>query len=152
LHGSRADRKKKPPGLTATVVSSVFGSRNGARPISGSGVTRPRAPLSIPALSLAIHPWRSSIRPLSLLVLLLIFAPAVEAAEPKSVLDLFNRLPDPPASAQDAVKWFDQNGKLIHPGLLGEVDRLIDQTETAAKRAADIVNGGVERLFIGLQR
>jgi hypothetical protein len=68
------------------------------------------------------------------------------------VLDLFNRLPDPPASAQDAVKWFDQNGKLIHPGLLGEVVRWIDQTETAAKRAADIVNGGVERLFIGLQR
>ncbi len=39
-----------------------------------------------------------------------------------------------------------------HQGLLGEVDRLIDQTETAAKRAAFVVNGGVEKFFIGLSR
>lgn len=39
-----------------------------------------------------------------------------------------------------------------HEGLLGEVERLIDQTETAAKRASDIVNRGVERAFIELQR
>jgi hypothetical protein len=36
--------------------------------------------------------------------------------------------------------------------LLGEVGRLIDQTEAAAKRAAFVVNGGVETFFIGLSR
>jgi hypothetical protein len=38
---------------------------------------------------------------------------------------------------------------LYHEGLLGEVSGLIDQTEIAAKRARDIVNGGVEKFFWG---
>jgi hypothetical protein len=41
-----------------------------------------------------------------------------EAAEPKSLVELFNRVPEPPATAQEAVRWFDQSGALIHPGLL----------------------------------
>jgi hypothetical protein len=50
---------------------------------------------------------------MSMLVLALVLAPAVEATEPKSVLDLFNRVPDPPTNAQDTAKWFDKDGKLI---------------------------------------
>ena len=41
-----------------------------------------------------------------------------EAAEPRSVVELFNRVPELPATAEEAVRWFDQSGTLIHPGLL----------------------------------
>src|SRR5262249_33975699 len=34
-----------------------------------------------------------------------------------------------------------------HQGLISEIDQLIEQTQSAAKRAADVVNAGVERLF-----
>jgi hypothetical protein len=99
-------------------------------------------------------------RALSLLVLLLIFAPAVEAAEPKSVLDLFNRLPDPPASAQDAAKWFDQNGKLIHPGLLAlkaDIEANKQASEIMAQSAGDAVSmaptiQGMENVGIDVAR
>lgn len=39
-----------------------------------------------------------------------------------------------------------------HEVLLGEVGALIDQTETETKRTADVVNGGVEKVFVGLNR
>lgn len=53
-----------------------------------------------------------------LLVMLFVLAPVADAAEPTSLLDLFNRVPDVPANAQEAMKWFDKGGKLIHPGML----------------------------------
>lgn len=38
---------------------------------------------------------------------------------------------------------------MYHEGLLGEVSGLIDQTEIAARRARDMVSGGVEKFFWG---
>jgi hypothetical protein len=45
-------------------------------------------------------------------------APAVQAADQRSLVDLLNRVPEVPATPQDAVKWFDKDGKLVHPVLL----------------------------------
>jgi hypothetical protein len=38
-------------------------------------------------------------------------------SEPAAILDLFKRIPEPPASAADAAKWYDKDGKLIQPAL-----------------------------------
>ena len=35
-----------------------------------------------------------------------------------SVLALFNRIPELPTTAQEATRWVDKQGKLVHPGLL----------------------------------
>src|SRR5499427_3608763 len=40
------------------------------------------------------------------------------AAPTNGVLELFNRLPDPPATAEEAARWIDRDGKLQHPQLL----------------------------------
>jgi hypothetical protein len=37
---------------------------------------------------------------------------------PESLLSLFKRLPEPPATAQEATRWVDPQGRLVHPGLL----------------------------------
>lgn len=37
---------------------------------------------------------------------------------PSSVLALFNRLPELPTTAQEATRWIDKQGKVVHPGLL----------------------------------
>jgi hypothetical protein len=42
--------------------------------------------------------------------------PAVET--PPSVAALFNRIPDLPASAEEAATWVDKSGRIVHPGLL----------------------------------
>lgn len=61
----------------------------------------------------------------SLLALLFSFTVPVWAAEPKSLVDLLNRVPEVPATAQDAATWFTPEagkpgpGKLTHPDLLG---------------------------------
>lgn len=44
---------------------------------------------------------------------------ASRAAEPPvSVLDLFDRIPELPATAEEATRWIDRRGELVHPGLL----------------------------------
>jgi len=43
---------------------------------------------------------------------------ALLAAPATPVLDLFNRLPDPPSTAEEAARWFDKDGKLVHPPLV----------------------------------
>ena len=48
----------------------------------------------------------------------LLTAITTHAAPASSVLELFNRLPDPPATAEDAARWVDKNGTLVHPGLV----------------------------------
>ncbi|HEY0817978.1 MAG TPA: hypothetical protein VGD46_04315 [Rhizobacter sp.] len=40
------------------------------------------------------------------------------ADAPPSIAALFARLPDLPASADEAATWVDRNGRLLHPGLL----------------------------------
>jgi hypothetical protein len=76
---------------------------------------------------------------LLLIPILLAFGHDVEAAEPKSVLDLFTRVPDPPSTAQEAAAWFDKDGKLIHPGLLAlkaDLDASSKTIEASGSKAA----------------
>jgi len=40
------------------------------------------------------------------------------AAPASGVLELFNRLPEAPSSAQEAARWVDKSGRLVHPPLL----------------------------------
>jgi len=40
------------------------------------------------------------------------------AAPASGVLELFNRLPAPPATAEEAARWVDRGGTVVHPGLL----------------------------------
>lgn len=40
------------------------------------------------------------------------------ADSPSSVLSLFNRIPELPATAEEATRWVDKRGGLVHPGLL----------------------------------
>ena len=48
----------------------------------------------------------------------LLNAPWSVAAPPSGVLDLFTRLPDPPATAEEAARWMDKDGKLVHAPLI----------------------------------
>jgi hypothetical protein len=52
--------------------------------------------------------------------LLLTAASSAFAAElpASSVLALFNRIPELPSTAQEATRWVDKEGRLVHPGLL----------------------------------
>jgi hypothetical protein len=43
---------------------------------------------------------------------------AAMAAPASGVIELLNRLPDPPATAEEAARWVDKGGRLQHPGLL----------------------------------
>lgn len=53
-----------------------------------------------------------------LMMALVLAAARVDAADQKSLVDLLNRVPDVPATAQEAAKWFDKEGHLVQPGLL----------------------------------
>jgi hypothetical protein len=66
-------------------------------------------------------PWRGPMKTTRRLIaaaLSLCSATWAAAAPPSGVLELFNRLPDAPASAEEAAKWIDKGGTLVHPGLL----------------------------------
>ena len=57
----------------------------------------------------------------SLLVMAAIMVGGVASAQPSgpnSIFELFKRLPEPPATAADAAKWYDKDGTLIHPVLV----------------------------------
>jgi len=52
-------------------------------------------------------------------LMLCLVGPAASLAAPATgVLDLFTRLPDPPSTAEEAARWVDKRGKLVHPQLL----------------------------------
>jgi len=57
-------------------------------------------------------------RHLSAAAACLLGALAAHAAPSSSLLDLFNRLPEPPATAEEAARWVDKGGALVHPALL----------------------------------
>jgi hypothetical protein len=59
-------------------------------------------------------------RRLSIAAFALTAATGAFAAElpASSVLALFNRIPELPATAQEATRWVDKQGHLVHPGLL----------------------------------
>ena len=39
-------------------------------------------------------------------------------SQPASILDLFKRIPEPPATVADAAKWYDKTGKLVQPAMI----------------------------------
>jgi hypothetical protein len=53
-----------------------------------------------------------------LISVLALAVPSVAGADQKSLVDLLSRVPEAPATAQDAAKWFDKEGHLVHPGIL----------------------------------
>ena len=55
---------------------------------------------------------------LSALLALCAAAAAHAADSPSSVAALLARVPDLPATAEEAARWVDKNGSLVHPGLL----------------------------------
>ncbi len=53
------------------------------------------------------------------LALLAIAGASQATTTPSSLLSLYERIPDPPATAEEAAaKWIDRNGTLVHPGLV----------------------------------
>lgn len=50
-------------------------------------------------------------------IALLLVGHAADAA-PSSIQSLYDRIPEPPASAQEAAQWFDKSQALVHPGLI----------------------------------
>jgi hypothetical protein len=48
----------------------------------------------------------------------LLTAGAAAQAAPSSLTSLYNRIPEPPATAQEAGTWFDKSQRLVHPGLI----------------------------------
>jgi hypothetical protein len=53
-----------------------------------------------------------------LISMLALAVPSVAGADQKSLVDLLSRVPEVPATAEDAAKWFDKEGHLVHPGIL----------------------------------
>ena len=95
----------------------------------------------------------------SLVLFVLLSGPVVAVAEPASVLDLLNRVPELPATAQDAAKWFDKNGTLIHSDLLAlkaDLEAIDREIETAARKDAAAtqatVNEGMDNVGIDMAR
>ena len=43
---------------------------------------------------------------------------SAQPSAPNSILELFKRLPEPPATAADAAKWYDKEGKLVQSALI----------------------------------
>jgi hypothetical protein len=89
-------------------------------------------------------------------VLISIVAPTARAVEsgrpPASVVDLYNRIPDPPATSEEAATWFDGNRRLVQPALVtlkADVDahtRSVARVRDDANRkgAADAVSMGAD--------
>jgi hypothetical protein len=89
-------------------------------------------------------------------VLISIVAPTARAVEsgrtPASVVDLYNRIPDPPATSEEAATWFDSNRRLVQPALISvkaDVDahtRSVARVREDANRkgSADAVSMGAD--------
>jgi hypothetical protein len=61
-------------------------------------------------------------------------ASGVLAAPAQGVAELLNRLPEPPATAEEAARWVDKSGALQHPGLIA-----LKADIEAHKRAAEAI-------------
>ncbi len=59
-------------------------------------------------------------------LLFCVFVGFAQAQQPRSVFDLLNRVPDPPSSARESLRWYDREGHLGHTVVLplkDEIDR-----------------------------
>lgn len=93
-------------------------------------------------------------------LLFCMFVGFADAQQPRSVFDLLNRVPDPPSTARESLRWFDREGHLGHTVVLPLKDEIeqyrkdSQQMETAGKvdeeRAALIL--GLEHVGIDAAR
>jgi hypothetical protein len=88
------------------------------------------------------------------------------AAAPSSIQSLYDRIPEPPATAQEAAKWFDKGQTLVHPGLIalrkdlkaheqavGEVARpLAEKNRKEAGYQVESLGKGMADVGIDMQR
>ena len=75
----------------------------------------------------------------------------VWAGPPQSVFDLLNRVPDPPSSAREALRWFDKEGRLGHSVVLGLKDEITQyQAESRQLAQAPIQDSDWAALILGL--
>ena len=87
-----------------------------------------------------------------MLVVLFVVGVSVASADtPKSVFDLLNRVPDPPSTAKDALRWFDRDGHLGHSVVLALKDE-IEQYRKDSQHLAQDTSQDEERaaLILGL--
>ena len=70
---------------------------------------------------------------------------------PRSVFDLLNRVPDPPSTAKDALRWFDKGGRLGHSVVLPlkeEMTRYRKDSELLSQATSK--DSGRSALILGL--
>ena len=73
-----------------------------------------------------------------MLVVLLGMGVSVASADPPpSVFDLLNRVPDPPSTAKDALRWFDREGHLGHSVVLALKDEIAQYRNESQQLAQD---------------
>jgi hypothetical protein len=98
--------------------------------------------------------------------LALVTVGAAAHAAPSSIQSLYDRIPELPATAQEAARWFDKSQKLVHPGLvalkrdikahenaLGEVSRpLAEKSHKEAGYQVESLGKGMADVGIDMQR
>src|SRR5262245_17355889 len=95
-----------------------------------------------------------------LLMLTLVLAAArAEAADQKSLVDLLNRVPEVPATAAEAAKWFGKEGHLVNAALLAlkadlEASKKVVETSSArdGANAQALAIQGMENVGIDVAR
>jgi hypothetical protein len=94
-----------------------------------------------------------------LISLLALAVPSVAGADQKSLVDLLNRVPEAPATAQEAAKWFDKEGHLVHPGILAlkadlEANKKVGEVSSAedGANAQALAIQGMESVGIDVAR
>ncbi|MGD9853268.1 MAG: hypothetical protein AB7T38_18640, partial [Nitrospirales bacterium] len=60
----------------------------------------------------------------TLSLLLCVWVGHADAQQPRSVFDLLNRVPDPPSTARESLRWFDKDGHLGHAVVLTLKDEI----------------------------
>ena len=103
---------------------------------------------------------------LAALLSLVVAHDAPAADTPPSIATLFQRVPDLPATAEEAATWVDKTGRLVHPGLLAlKADiaahqRAMEQVQLATAQdgvaqgqvVADNMNQGLASVGIDMAR
>ncbi len=88
----------------------------------------------------------------TLSLLLCIFIGFAEAQQPRSVFDLLNRVPDPPSSARESLRWFDREGHLGHTVVLPLKDEIEQYRKNSQQmEIAGKVNEERAALILGLE-
>ncbi|MDR4495680.1 MAG: hypothetical protein AB7P17_15210 [Nitrospirales bacterium] len=80
-------------------------------------------------------------------LILCVWVGFADAQQPKSVFDLLNRVPDPPSTARESLRWFDKEGHLGHAVVLALKDD-IEQYRKSSEQLAHVENEDEGRAFL----